>query len=74
MVVVTIMIIALTIVFTIGLLLSIVFAPRKRTYRITYGFSEKSVFVVARTPQKAVIKFYRDYGNWEIHKIEEMNW
>ncbi len=66
----------LTIIFTIGLLLSIVFAPRKKAYRITYGyFANSTAFVTARSPQKAVVKFYRKYGrNWEIRKIEEMDW
>lgn len=76
MVAASIMIIALTIIFTFGLLLSMVFAPRKKAYRITYGyFANSTAFVTARSPQKAVIKFYRKYGrNWEIRKIEEMNW
>ena len=48
----------------------------KKTYRITYGlFVNSTVFVTARSPQKAVAKFYRKYGrNWEIRKIEEMDW
>lgn len=49
--------------------------PRK-AYRITYGyFANSTVFIMARSPQKAVKKFYRKYGtNWEIRKIEEMDW
>jgi hypothetical protein len=76
MVAASIMIITLTIIFTIGLLLSMVFAPRKKAYRITYGyFANSTAFVTARSPQKAVVKFYRKYGrNWEIRKIEEMDW
>jgi hypothetical protein len=76
MVAASIIIIALTIIFTIGLLLSIVFAPRKKAYRITYGyFANATVFITARGPQKAVAKFYRKYGtHWEIRKIEEMDW
>jgi hypothetical protein len=76
MIAASIMIIALTIIFTIGLLLSMVFAPRKKAYLITYGlFTNTTTFVTARSPQKAVAKFYRKYGrNWEIRKIEEMDW
>jgi hypothetical protein len=47
---------------------------RKKAYRISYGYAGKSVFVTARTPQKAVEKFYREYGHWTIYKIEEMDW
>lgn len=67
---------ALTIVFIFGLLLSMVFAPRKKAYLITYGlFTNTTTFVTARNPQKAVAKFYRKYGRgWEIRKIEEMDW
>lgn len=76
MVAASIILIASTIIFTFGLLLSMVFAPRKKAYRIVYGlYANSSAFVTARSPQKAVAKFYRKYGrNWEIRKIEEMDW
>ena len=72
----TIMIITLAIIFTFGLLLFTLFGPRKRTYLITYGlFTNTTTLVTARSPQKAVAKFYRKYGRgWEIRKIEEMDW
>lgn len=67
---------ALAIILTFGSLLSMVFAPRKKAYLITYGlFTNTTTFVTARNPQKAVAKFYRKYGRgWEIRKIEEMDW
>ena len=71
--------ITLTVVFLIGLLpaiIHIIYNSRKKAYRITYGiFIKQSAFVTASSPQKAVAKFYRKYGrNWEIFKIEEMDW
>ena len=49
---------------------------QKKTYRITYGlFTNTTTFITARSPQKAIAKFYRKYGRgWEIRKIEEMDW
>ena len=71
-----VIIITLAIIFIFSLLLSLVFAPRKKAYRITYGlYGNSSAFIIARNPQKAVAKFYRKYGrNWEICRIEEMDW
>ena len=48
----------------------------KKAYRITYGlFTNTTTFITARSPQKAIAKFYRKYGRgWEIRKIEEMDW
>jgi hypothetical protein len=62
-------------VFIIGISPEIFNHPRK-TYRIVYGlYANSSAFVTARSPQKAVAKFYRKYGRgWEIRKIEEMDW
>lgn len=69
----------LVMVFIIGLLpaiIPILTNSRKKAYRIVYGlYGNSSAFVTARSPQKAVAKFYRKYGrNWEIRKIEEMDW
>lgn len=69
----------LVMVFIIGILPAIIHIlnnSRKKAYRITYGlYGSNSAFIIARSPQKAVKKFYRKYGrNWEIHKIEEMDW
>lgn len=79
MAVTIIMMTTLVMVFIIGIapaIYHILTDTRKKAYRITYGyFANSTAFVTARSPQKAVIKFYRKYGrNWEIRKIEEMDW
>ena len=66
-------------VFIIGIspaIFHVLYDSRKKAYRITYGyFANSTVFIMARSPQKAVKKFYRKYGtSWEIRKIEEMDW
>lgn len=66
-------------VFIIGIspaIIHVLSDSRKKAYRIVYGlYGNSSAFVTARSPQKAVAKFYRKYGrNWEIRKIEEMDW
>lgn len=74
-----IMMTTLVMVFIIGILPAIIHilnGTRKKAYRITYGyFANTTAYITARSPQKAVVKFYRKYGrNWEIRKIEEMDW
>lgn len=71
--------ITVIIIFMIGIspaLYYVLGGSRKKAYRITYGyFANSTAFIIARSPHKAVKKFYRKYGrNWEIRKIEEMNW
>jgi hypothetical protein len=65
-------------VFIIGISpeIFLIFNHPRKTYRIVYGlYANSSAFITARSPQKAVAKFYRKYGrNWEIRKIEEMDW
>lgn len=70
-----IMMTTLVMVFIIGIY-HILTDNRKKAYKITYGlFTNTTTFITARSPQKAVAKFYRKYGRgWEIRKIEEMDW
>ena len=79
MAVTIIMMTTLVMVFIIGIspaIYHILTDNRKKAYKITYGlFTNTTTFVTARSPQKAVAKFYRKYGRgWEIRKIEEMDW
>lgn len=74
-----VLMITVIIIFIIGIspaLYHVLYDSRKKAYRITYGlFTNTTTFITARSPQKAIAKFYRKYGRgWEIRKIEEMDW